>query len=350
MRKIGVMMLSASMMVGSCFGGHPFIAIAEEAQSVDDLPDLIEEDIETAVESLTEELDRVLAENDTYENYVQNHEQIDQLYEYIDKTDKELCIKLRERSVEYVKLIIGSGESDDDMYDALEDLYDYVYDDASSEVYDQIYDGILEDMYDEFYDGVLDDVPDDVPYKDWSDARSHEYKQWSNARSDAYDEYSDLRSDVYKFWSDVRNKIWSGDVEKVEKRVAKFEKNIAKLKEKLGSEEESEAETEENTTEISEESSEEALVDGMRPSFKAAMDSYEQFYDSYCEILKQYQEDPSNTELLQTYTNMLVQLQEMNNSFEKWDDEDLNDVELKYYLDVNIRVMQKLTDAMSTAA
>ncbi len=31
------------------------------------------------------------------------------------------------------------------------------------------------------------------------------------------------------------------------------------------------------------------LVDGMRPEFKAAMDSYEEFYDDYCELMKKYE-------------------------------------------------------------
>ena len=57
----------------------------------------------------------------------------------------------------------------------------------------------------------------------------------------------------------------------------------------------------------------EELVDGMRPEFKEAMDSYEAFYDEYCDFIKKYNDNPS---------------------------------ELKYYLDVNNRVMQNLVDVM----
>ena len=36
----------------------------------------------------------------------------------------------------------------------------------------------------------------------------------------------------------------------------------------------------------------------------------------------------------------------MDESFEEWEDEDLNDEELQYYLDVNSRVLQMLADVM----
>lgn len=338
-------------LIAFSMGAFPISVMAEEAQTIEELPDLIEKDIDDAVEKITSEFEQVKSENDTYEKYSQNHEQIEQLYEYIDKIDRELCIKLRERSVEYAKFIIASDKSDGDKYDDLEDLYDDVYDDAGDEVYDQIYDGILDDMYDEFYDGVLDDAYDSMEYKEWSDARSNEYKQWSDARSDAYEEWSDFRSDVYKFWSDVRSKTWSGDIEKAEKKISKFEDNIAKMKEKSGGTEalevedaEKEEATAEDTSVDNAEKSSEELVDGMRPEFKEAMDSYEEFYNQYCEFMQQYQENSSDPELLKKYADMVSQMQEMNTKFEAWNQDDLNTEELKYYLDVNNRVMKKLVE------
>lgn len=66
-------------------------------------------------------------------------------------------------------------------------------------------------------------------------------------------------------------------------------------------------ENEENTF-VETAEAEENLVDGMRPDFKEAMDSYE--------------------------------------AFEEWEEDEMNDAELKYYLDVNNRVMQKMLDVM----
>lgn len=86
------------------------------------------------------------------------------------------------------------------------------------------------------------------------------------------------------------------------------------------------------------------LVDGMRPEFKEAMDSYEAFYDEYCDIMKKYTENPSDMELLTSYTDMLTKATEMTEKFEAWESDEMNDTELKYYLDVNNRVTKKLLD------
>ena len=87
------------------------------------------------------------------------------------------------------------------------------------------------------------------------------------------------------------------------------------------------------------------LVDGMRPEFKEAMDAYEAFYNEYCEFMEEYKKNPSDLTLLLKYTEMLGKVAEMDAAFAAWDEEALNDAELKYYLDVNNRVMKKLIDA-----
>lgn len=87
-------------------------------------------------------------------------------------------------------------------------------------------------------------------------------------------------------------------------------------------------------------------AEGIRPEFKEAMDSYEAFYDEYCDFLKRYKENPSDLNLLAEYTEMMQELEEMNAKFEAWGDSDLSDAELKYYLEVIDRITQKMIDAM----
>ena len=86
------------------------------------------------------------------------------------------------------------------------------------------------------------------------------------------------------------------------------------------------------------------LVNGMRPEFKEAMDSYEAFYDEYCAFMKEYSDNPTDVTLLSKYANMLTKLAEMDSKFEAWDSENLNDAELKYYLEVSNRITSKLLD------
>lgn len=91
-------------------------------------------------------------------------------------------------------------------------------------------------------------------------------------------------------------------------------------------------------------SSSEEMVDGMRVSFKEAMDSYEEFFDEYVAFMKKYQESDNATEMLSDYMKFMEQYSEMTKKMEEWNDGTLNDAELKYYLDTMNRVTQKLLE------
>lgn len=91
-------------------------------------------------------------------------------------------------------------------------------------------------------------------------------------------------------------------------------------------------------------SSSEEMIDGMRVSFKEAMDSYEEFFDEYVAFMKKYQESDNATEMLSDYLKFMEQYSDMTKKMEKWNDGTLNDAELKYYLDTMNRVTQKLLE------
>ena len=85
-------------------------------------------------------------------------------------------------------------------------------------------------------------------------------------------------------------------------------------------------------------------VSGLRPEFKEAMDAYEAFYDEYCTFMQNYLENPTDITLILKYTEMLNELEKMSTSFDAWDEAEMSNEELKYYLDVSNRVMQKLLE------
>lgn len=105
---------------------------------------------------------------------------------------------------------------------------------------------------------------------------------------------------------------------------------------------ESRAETEESVSAQEQTSGE--LVDGMHLEFKEAMDSYEAFYDEYCELMKQVAEDASNMTVLTKYMEFLSKMEEVDEKFEAWEDGDMNDAEMKYYLEVHNRILQKMME------
>ena len=97
------------------------------------------------------------------------------------------------------------------------------------------------------------------------------------------------------------------------------------------------------------EETEDVLVDGMRPEFKEAMDSYEAFMDEYCAFMQEYNDNPADLELLGKYGKLMVQYEEAMRDFENWDDGTLNSAEYAYYMEVSGRVLQKLGDVMASA-
>ena len=86
-------------------------------------------------------------------------------------------------------------------------------------------------------------------------------------------------------------------------------------------------------------------VDGMRPEFKKAMDSYEEFMTEYCEFMKKYGEsDGTDLGLVADYADYMSKYAEWVKDFEGWDDGEMNTEEAAYYLDIQNRISKKLIE------
>lgn len=86
-------------------------------------------------------------------------------------------------------------------------------------------------------------------------------------------------------------------------------------------------------------------VDGMRPEFKEAMDSYEEFMNEYVSFMKKYaNSDGTDLSMLSDYATFMSKYAEFVEDFEKWEDEEMNDAEMAYYIQVQNRVNQKLLE------
>lgn len=85
--------------------------------------------------------------------------------------------------------------------------------------------------------------------------------------------------------------------------------------------------------------------DAMSSDFLSAMNSYEAFMDEYVAFMKKYSENPSDLDLLRDYASYMAKYSDLMQKFENWEDDDLNDAEMTYYLEVQMRVNQKLLEA-----
>lgn len=89
----------------------------------------------------------------------------------------------------------------------------------------------------------------------------------------------------------------------------------------------------------------EEYVDGMRLTFKEAMDSYEAFFDEYCEFMEKYSDAADTSGMLTDYLEYMEKYADAMEKLGKIGEKDLNSEELKYYTEVMGRINQKLLDA-----
>ncbi len=336
---------------------------SKQTTSADYPTEEVETDVENTISALESEYDKLIAEIDTYDKYVASTAKVKAFYDKVLSDISGLCLRLREYSAAYAGTIMAADSSCSDKRDEFDDFYDCLYKDACDDIYDDIYSGILDDMYDTYYKEIIGDA-DHTDYSSWYDTLSNEYDWWYNTRSDVYDEWYDLRSDIYDLWSDIKSELWDDDIERANKKLEKFKNDVEQLKN--GSSTAAPSTTAPTTTAPSttapttdasdvddtpskSESSTGDLVDGMRPKFKEAMDSYESFYNEYCEFMKKYYENPLDLTLLSEYSEMLEKTEEIDEKFNAWDSEDMNETELNYYMEVYNRVLQKMTEVLGAA-
>ena len=82
----------------------------------------------------------------------------------------------------------------------------------------------------------------------------------------------------------------------------------------------------------------------LSPEFKKTMDDYEAWFDHYCEVMKKYQENPSDLGLLSEMTDLITEESAMLDQMESMDESEMNNAELAYYLEVTARIEKKLLE------
>ncbi len=98
--------------------------------------------------------------------------------------------------------------------------------------------------------------------------------------------------------------------------------------------------TNETTQTISPETTQETIV--VDEDYKAAIDSYVEFYEKYAEFMKNY--DASDLTALEEYTELLKQYNEMNEKWQAVGKKEMSKEELDYYIDANAKIQKLLLE------
>ena len=302
----------------------------------------ITNDFETTTKSLAQKLEETFTSvGTTFDDYQKNKGLIDDWVELVLSESDALFSRTKENSIAYFKLIAADPDHKYSEFcdEALEKYYDTVYDDAMDEYYEALYDDAMDDLYDEYYDGIVSDAYDKLEYEEWSKTSSECYKTWSDAHSAIYKKWSDEHSYIYGLWSAVNSAFCWNDKFDVDTIVTEYDQRKAaedaeKATESTEGPTEPEASTESTTT----------SSDDIDPDFKAAMDSYEEFFDEYVAIMKKYKENPTDLSILSDYATYMGQYADMLQKLEEWESKELNTAEAAYYVDVQARITKKLLE------
>ena len=83
---------------------------------------------------------------------------------------------------------------------------------------------------------------------------------------------------------------------------------------------------------------------GIRPRIKKAIDSYEKVMDSYCEFMKKYNKSSDTSSMIKDYADYMEKYSDAVEKFQKIKNDNLNNDELSYYTEIQVRVTKKLAD------
>ncbi len=303
----------------------------------------ITEDYNSTIAALALEAKELYnAVGSSYSDYVDNRQLILDYYTLTQLELVALSERTSESSFDYFRAVVATidhGDSDA-IEDAMDDYYDVVYEDVHDEFYDGIYEDIYDDIYDMYYDGILDDAYDTIEYDEWSDTRSEAYEDWSDARSDIYELWSDSRSLIYEYWSDVNSELIWDDNFDVESIINDLDEPITASDDEMNSDEPESDMTDE--TEIDTSGTDDSSTN---TEWRQFLVDYEAWIDSYIEFIEEYNDDPTNPELLVEYTELLVAMAEWSESAGELEEE-LSAEDAIEYAETMVRLMTKLNEAM----
>lgn len=83
---------------------------------------------------------------------------------------------------------------------------------------------------------------------------------------------------------------------------------------------------------------------GIRPEIKEAIDSYESFMNEYVEFMKKYESSNDVASLAAQYTDFVSKYADAERKFDALENDDLNDAETTYYIEVQTRINNKLLE------
>ncbi|MDO4475697.1 MAG: leucine-rich repeat protein [Lachnospiraceae bacterium] len=328
------------------------IAELSEAKSLEDICAFIKKNGEVLGGDIETKSADLLLTIDSYASYRDNEQNVQEFFAAREADAQAFYDLIKESAVAYYQMLIDTTEIDDynAWDDGLSEFYD-AWDEAMTDYYDA-WDGAYSDLY-EGFDTVISEGYNIADYSEASDTWSSMYSMYSDSWSSMYSSYSNNWSYVYTLHSEIFSGVSNGNID----LAAAMETAEEELKEKDPESEEQDsssvaedsANSEEKQTseDASAEENEAADADGsstagVSQEFKEAMDSYEAFFDEYVAAVKKMEESPDDMSVLVEVNSYMEKYNDTMEKFEELEDSDMSEEERAYYLEVQLRITEKL--------
>lgn len=354
----GVAAACLMLALAGCNGGNQQAAASDassenqravaQAGTPEEVLQSMQSDFNSTAQKLYDEQSKMFGEvGDTFAQYTEHVQQVRDWYDLTVSETEALGERTLEASKTYFQTVIDTVDLSDDeaVSDAIDNYRDAIYDDAYDDYYDAIYEDAFDDTYDAYYDGVLKDALDVEDYSTVSNAMSDEYKALSDARSDVYRAISDARSDVYGIASEAYGAQYSDEFtmdEIFRDPVVSIEKDGGSSSEKASDDQSTSSSGASIENDASDAGS--GAASSVSADFKQTMDSYEAFFNEYVDFMKAYQADPTSSEMLSQYADVMSRYSETMSALDSIDESSLSTADYAYYAEVNARIVSKLAE------
>lgn len=198
--------------------------------------------------------------------------------------------------------------------------------------------------------GEVDIDSDTLLVINWYKASLDDYNDYINQCKEAgytvdpieFDEYYSAKNEAgYKLGVDYED-----DDKEIRIQVSHYSDDSDPSDDSSAPTEDATSDTTENTDSLTTDQSTDESTDstGIRPEVKEFLDSYESFMNEYADFMEKYNNSNDVASMMKDYTTYMTKYADFTQKYKDLGDDDLNDEELKYYVDVQSRVTKRLID------
>ncbi len=203
-----------------------------KASSFEELRTMAFDDVSRTIESLETQYKSLTTKINTIELYCSKTNEVKSFYDTIVFETENICINMLEASLGYAEYIMSSKVETENKYDALDYIYEDIYNDALDLIDEKIYNDLIDNMSDFYWEGIIEDAYENdlISYEKYSEIDEQEYEWISNTETNVYEAITDAEKYIDEFITNLENALIDDDLNTANEKIRDFKQIIKSLK------------------------------------------------------------------------------------------------------------------------